>query len=543
MIKKTIITIFSFLVMSNFALSAEYFISPQGSDWNNGESKLKPFKSFKQAFSDITAGDTLWLMDGDYSEKNKTGVLRDVGSYGEKLVYSAAIPSGKSKLEPTIIKSINPGNVRIHEVKHVRKGRGAPLYIGRSRRKDQYIHIEGIIFEGGGSLSNSSHITIKNSGFHGGLSIGDSSHYNGNSYNLIEDVWIWTRNVRIAASNYRSHFNVWRRVIIKVEGCDFRGCNDGPKGKQDPSVGFTVYDSHNVSVQNVIVIDRELGNAISYGDFATAQHTSGDASYLPDHISGEDFFLANNEWLGCISINSVDNAFNSEADFIAHNKNILNIQNFVAIHPKKGGITISNTPYNNKKNSHFTVENASVFIDDNHKKNKGYGVYFSPELGDVITMNNILVTNANIGINAPSKSDNINITSRKSMFHKYSSGCGNKCLSLDPFKTKPVSVKYPLRIEKNSKLYNSGHNKKPIGATVMQRYGISNSRYGDKNYNQLTKEALWPWPNEELILNEFCKKTTVGICDKSKTDLSGKPYTISTYIWESLGSKSPKDFK
>lgn len=521
--------------MTNTVFSAEYFISPQGSDWNNGESKDDPFKSFKQAFGDMDAGDTLWLMDGNYSEENENGVLRDVGSYGETLEYSSSIPSGISRSKPTTVKAINPGKVRIHKVKSLPKDHGTPLYIGRSNRKDQFIHIEGIIFEGGGSLSNSSNIIIKKSGFNGSFGIGDSSHYKGNTYNLIEDVWVWTKNKRIAAANYRSHYNIWRRVIIKVEGCDFPGCNDGPGGKQDPSVGFTVYDSHNVSVQNVIVIDRQLDKAISYGDFATAQHTDGDASYLPKDVSGEDYYLANNEWLGCMSVNSVDSAFSSEADNVVHNKNILHVKDFVAIHPENGGLSIGNTPYNHKKNSYFILENISLFLSPKNKKN---GIYISPELDDVITLNNILITDTKTGISAPSKPSYVNITASKKPLHKYTY-CGKKCTSINPFKTKPVSVKYPLKIEKNSKLYKTGLNKKNIGATILYQYGANGLIYGDKEYNQLSKAPLWPWPYEDLILKEFCKKSDNGICDKNKKDLRGNPYTITSYIWESLNNKMP----
>jgi hypothetical protein len=530
-----------FLFFTSYLHAETFYISPDGSNWSNGKKTSSPFASFKYAFSEMEKGDELILLDGDYSEEKGTGVLSESGLYGEQYKYSSAIISGLSKQKPTIIRALNPGKATIHSVKSVEEGHGEPLQVGTKQNKVKYVVIKDIIFNGGGSLANTSYVTIKNCGFNGGFGIGDSSHYEGNTYNLIEDVWIWANNVRTPASNYRSNYNVWRRVLIKSDGCDFPGCA-GENGKPDPSPGVTVYDSHHVSMQNVIVIDKMLRSAIGYADFSTAQHTDKNASFLPGGISGEDYFLSNNEWLGCMSINSEDDAFTIEADNVLHNSRTSYIKDFLAVN-SNGGIAISNTPYNYNKTSTTTIENISLFL---RKNSKGFGIYISPELGDTITLHNLLITNANTGIQSPSKASYSNIyTPTGKMFHKYSS-CGKECDNTDPFssffKIRKQSTKYPLLIEKGSPLHKSGYKKANVGATILYQYGVDGSHYGDKGYNKLSKQNLWPWKNEDRILKDICEKSSYGICESHYRDLRNKPYTITTYIWEQFGNKTPDKY-
>lgn len=72
--------------------------------------------------------------------------------------------------------------------------------------------------------------------------------------NLVEDVWVWAAGERAIAMNYRSHRNVWRRMMVRGDGCGTTAC----AGSGNPNVGFTVHDSQDVSVQNVLVLDRVL---------------------------------------------------------------------------------------------------------------------------------------------------------------------------------------------------------------------------------------------------------------------------------------------
>jgi hypothetical protein len=88
------------------------------------------------------------------------------------------------------------------------------------------------------------------------------------------------------------------------------------------------------------------------------------------------------------------------------------------------------------------------------------------------------------------------------------------------------------------------------GASVMYRYGVAGTRYGETGYNQLTQESLWPWPYESNIKFVFSEQLNTptgytpasnvsarGFC--SGTSKDGTAQTLTKYIWEYLGNTIP----
>jgi len=502
------ITFLPYLLFLTFftsnVIASTYYISPDGSDKSTGTNIIQPFKSFKHSFSILQGGDELILLDGDYSESNGTGILRGQGLYGQQLVHSAAIPSGKSVKELTRIRALNFGKVRLYNIESLPSGHGKPLHIGTKKRKDKFIYINGIIFEGGGKLYNTQHITIKNSGFHGSFGIGSNDHHFNNDFNLIEDVWIWTNNSRISASNYRAHKNVWRRVLVKSDGCDYPGCESYPK--KDPSVGITVYDSQDVSLQNIIVIDRLIRNDIPYGDFASAQHTS-DPKY----------HLGRNEWLGSISINSQDMSMHFEADnIISKNEgHVWRIKDFLSINSPRGGINLGNTPYNYDKSSRpvSTIENATILLPQ-AKKNIS-AIRVSPQVTSTKISNSITVGATRTGFNAKGSvvRDSVSYNPKSTEKAFDVKLCEKNCIKIDTNPRNDGSLSFTINPYKRSTIESLGEIKTHIGASITHKTGADGSKFGGKNYNKLTKNLLWPWPNEKIILNEICKKIKQGICN------------------------------
>lgn len=501
-----------------------YYISPTGSDSNSGTDISNPLKSFKYAFSVIERGSKLILLKGNYSVEAGTGILREEGSYGENIPGGSVIPNGLSKLEPTIIEGIKFGEVFIHGYNKIHKSRGTPLSLGSKTFKAKHIHIKGIIFEGGGQLYNTDNIVISDSGFHGFFGIGSSDHYEGNTNNLIQDVFIYTAENRSIASNYRSHFNIWRRVLIRGDGCTEKAC-----GTQSGS-GFTVYDSHDVSVQNMIVVDRILRNAVGYADFSTAQHTDENASFLPKNVNGKDFLLGRNEWLGCMSLNSKDESLIFEADGVISGDLTAKVKNFVSIN-SVSGINIPNKPYNYDGSSYNKIENNTIYLSASQKN---HGMYIDGGNTNNTIRNMFILNSKKVGIYAPAKSRIHDIYTSPisgTILDKYSR-CINNCKKISK-KEALQSFKYPVRLEKNSSLHT-----KNIGATVLFQYGNNNSKYDEEYYNKLSKEKLWPWRNEQVIFKEMCKNTSRGFCGYKPIN---KKYnkSITAYIWEMLGNAIP----
>jgi len=512
-----------------------YYISPNGSDSNDGKSQASPWKTFKYALdlsTGITQGDELVLLDGDYTEST-TGILREVGNNGAPLPNdnSSAIPSGLSRLKPTIVRAASPGKVKIIGPTGIQ-----PLFMGRSTRKDSFIHVRDITFIGGGMLYNTSYVIVKDSGFKGAFSVGTNDHYDGNDFNLIEDVWIWAENRRIIAMNYRSHNNVWRRVLVRSEGCDLAGCEGAPKA--DPSVGITVYDSQNISMQNIIVIDRLIRNDSPYADFATAQHTSAtDADG-----NGADYFLSNNKWLGSMSVNSQDASLLFEGDYVkAGSDPIWTIDHFISVGSSATGINIGNTPFNYVAagSPPSYIKNSTAIIFSNPADVSG--IRFNPQHTGGVVSNTVSVGATRTGFNVLGGTVNSSANySLSTTDGDFDAGTCTKCISLNADPTTNGSFRYPVRVESGSAVATAISNT-DIGANVTNQYGVSGTIFNDPGYDSISTASLWPWPNEDRIKQEMCidEGITRGFCSTDFQRNGTSKITVTSYIWELLGNAIP----
>lgn len=472
---------------------ATWYISPKGDDSASGKTAQAPFKTFHTAFLKMKGGDELVLLDGTYSEPAGTGRITYPGSGpGGGTKISEQPPSGPEEGQPTLVRAQNPGSVTV-------VGR---LMIGRSFRKDRNIVIDGITFEGGGQLYNAHNVTVRNCGFHGPFAIGTNDHEQGNERNLVEDVWIWASGERIIAINYRALHNVWRRVLVRGDGCGKREC----QGEMNPNVGITVYDSSDVSMQNVLVVDRVLApNDSPYADFAVAQHTKG------------KWIFGRNEWLGTISLKAPDQGYYFEPDETLDPT--IRIANAIAWDSPGSAFNLA------RSGSNIRIENItakSIYYD---------GVRVAKELTSGQITNALVAGAGRYGINAALPSSYVNVHGAKGSYNQ--SKCQEECLDKDPRGREPA-LKYLVRIEEGSFLKGAGARGADIGANVVLRYGREGTRHGDEGYNILTNAPLWPWPNEARIKAEMCADaaTRRGFCNAP---------SLTRYVWEYLGSKMPDD--
>jgi len=429
------------------------------------------------------SGGTLILLDGVYSSASSTGTIHYSGT------GSAQPPSGTSA-RPTQVVAQNPGRVTVR----------GQLFLGRSTRKDSYIRIAGITFDGGGQLYNTSNITLKDCGFHGQFAIGTNDHTNGNTRNLVEDVWIWATGERVIAINYRAHENVWRRVVVRGDGCGTANCTGG----SNPNVGMTVYDSHDVSIQNVMVVDRILASSDQgYSDFACAQHT-GDAQY----------YLGRAEWLGIISLNAPDTGLYCEPDYVI--QPTLTVIDSVAWNSRSVGFNIS-------RNGSVVLRNLTA------KALELDAVRVGPAV-TVGSVSNVLVAGAGrYGINSAITPSYADVFGAAGGAYNQTS-CDRGCYTQNPQGS--GSLKFLPRIESGTFLKARGANGADIGANVVTRYGMDSTRFGDVGYNMLGTTALWPWPNQERLKREMCEDSGVtrGFCGAT---------SLTDYVWSYLGNPTP----
>lgn len=374
------------------------------------------------------------LKDGSYPAIGWTGSTETV-----------RIPSGTAS-NPTVIRAQNDGRAIVNGV-----------WIGRSTRKDSNIRIEGVRVEGGVTLYNTQRVTLKRVGVHGPLSIGTNDHTQGNTDNLIEDVWVWATGQRIIAINYRADRNVWRRVIVRGDGCGTSGCS----GSGNPNVGITIYDSSGVSFQNVLVMDRILGSTDSpYADFACAQHTAG------------QYLWGANEWLGILSLNAPDQSLYCEPDFVLPGVVSGSIRD--AVLWNGGGLNLA-------RQGQFAVERVWS------RTRQGDAFRVAPELaGTGSTLRNLVATGAGrYGINTAVGVAGANVNGSWSQGAYNQSGCASNCSSAMPTFS-PLSY--------------------------FVRYGVDGTRYGEAGFNASQNSSALPWPNEARIKAEMCSSTNRGFC-------------------------------
>ena len=314
------------------------YISPSGTD--DGVCALSaPCRTFAAAIATMSAGDGLVLLDGTYTLAIN-GSLQTFTPNGNPIPRSGMPPSGMSLQQPTVVRAQNPGAVQLE----------GGLLIGSRSTKREFVFVHGITFHGGGSITNGDYNVIKDCGFELGLGVGSIDHSQGTTHNIIEDVWIWGREVRGLGVNYRAHHNTWRRVLVRHDGCSDINCGEGGG---NPSVGVTIYNSHHVLFENVMTVDRVLDVAEGYADFASAQHESTQ----PPQPEGE--LLGNNAWYGCMAINSADTALNLEADAVTTGTTGT-LRGFVALQTGGGAyIDAAHRPYDGI--SFYDVNGMDVF--------------------------------------------------------------------------------------------------------------------------------------------------------------------------------------
>lgn len=486
-------------VASTYPTTFARYLSPTGSDSANGLTPGTAWKTFNKAFTTMTPGTRLGLLNGTYSIAAGTGCMNFQGT------GSAQIPSGTSLAAMTEVCAVNPGGAIIDGTGSYQS---ASVWIGRSTRKDSFIKIRGIKALQGITLYHSERCYIKDCAAKLGVGIGTNDVSGGatlvNRYNLVEDCWAWGAGVRLLSSNYQAHNNVWRRYVFRKDG-------GGPTGSGNPNVGFTVYNSKNCSVQNMFSVDRILGGEEPYGDFATAQHDGTN----PDTAN---FYFGGNSWLGCASINSQDSAFLFEADNAQSGLTTWTVRNCVAY---PGGININTVSFG-------TSGTQGSAIVENFTAIGGQMRLRDIPLASVVR-NCIVANSTSYGVNA-------NAGMVASYIDRYNNSNGDNItvsngFTFNPLAGSPASLRYPLRIEAGSLAKGAGFGGGDVGANIIYRYGLDGTFQGDPGFDTLTTTPLWPYPNEDRIKADMAADSTRGFCAPGET--------LTHYIWNFLGNGSP----
>jgi hypothetical protein len=118
-----------------------------------------------------------------------------------------------------------------------------------------------------------------------------------------------------------------------------------------------------------------------------------------------------------------------------------------------------------------------------------------------------------------------------SHLYAYENGSNNGGTPLDPLNN---GLKYLPRVEKGSKLTTMGEGGRQVGPQIVKRVGVSGTLFGEPGFEDVTKDDLWPWPNEQRIKADFAEDIARGFAATDKS--------LTRYVWEQLGKPTPSSF-
>jgi hypothetical protein len=262
--------IFGIFGLAEKSWAAIYYVdASRPDDSGNGQTVATAKKYIKSGIALMLSGDTLIVRNGIYSTVN------------DQIVN---VPNGLAG-SYTNIKAENDGGA----VVAAPNGLNIP---------SSYVQVEGFKFSGAyEKIVTGDHIKFKRCAFEGGPSSGNTVNLDfEGSYNLLEDCWIYGSGGRYKVLMWQADHLILRRVVIRDDA-------GWTSGNSDPEAGVVVYETSNVELQNVIVIDSSLNtyDNDNIGAFYVTGHNGNPAS---DNIS----------FSGCIALNNKKAGWNNDTD-------------------------------------------------------------------------------------------------------------------------------------------------------------------------------------------------------------------------------------
>jgi hypothetical protein len=403
------------------------------------------------------------------------------GTYAEGI---STIPNGTSWSSGgyTIIKALNDGSVNIT---------GGLTMAANAK----YIQFEGLKWSGTNSKeAHGNNIKFFRCAFNGGPYSGNSAAMGlGNtsattdSYMLFEDCWFYGIGGRYNLLTYRANHVIFRRCVIRHDG------GWGPNGG-NPEAGISIYNSQYVLLQNCIVINSDLTSSNNPGSLSGYSYW------------GQAFYIIYNSSCGdapdCLSTTHIS------------------VDGCMAIHNVECGFRFDGSP------TTITLDSFTSNVAIGTNQTGEVGAFGNGGQGTVTVTGGPLnggYSDYPYGVVSVNGTDN---TFFKNITNQYYSATGGTHNNTNPG---------------TAWLYIPKHESGSAGPTILKRIGTSGTLYGDTGYNTTTADNLWPWPNEARIKTDMASVSTRGFCAAGKQKNGVDTITLTSYIWEYLGTQMPSD--
>lgn len=512
---KKIIIAFLILFVSQQLWGATIWCNPDNNGTENGATKATGYNTLWEAFTAMSANDTIIIADGDWSATASMSIIHPNW------------PVSGTDGNYSVIQAETDWAVRLPQI----EDQG----VGKS-----YIQIQGIIFDGrsngtypterGHVLINWHHTKFIKCGFLAGK-IQGNNHTCGfgssspdptdnygqyNHHNLMEDCIAWGGGRYVFYDKY-SRYNIFRRCVARHD------YHDGDGGQDAGQIfNFREYACRESIHQNCISIDSDRVQYYYYDkDVNNDLALQGEAGGF--WVGG----LGDHTVTGSISIKDVQLAYYFATP--SQNQNINYITNSVSIDVTVAGdTTLTNFFY--KSNHPLVISNC---LGANGLES-GFDGFYGKNSESLTVIDSIVENIADTALVAGT-------ATYTNYWNTGSAGStwGTGATTYDP---ELNGLLYPVRIESGSTLETAGSGGGVCGPTILKKIGVSETIYGETGWDTVTSDNLWPFPNEDTI--KTLMSTTVegvsgeyGFC--TGTSIDGSAQTLTKYIWEQLGNQIP----
>lgn len=373
-------------------------------------------------------------------------------------------------------------------------------------QNNKYLQLEGlkIISEGTDfmkAIDNSSYIKIFRTAFEGGPPNNNRVNFsvgNGSSYVLLEDVWFYGGGGRIKLIVYEAEKIVLRRVLIRHD----HGWSNVLKA--EPEGGGTIYNSKDVSVQNLIVIDS--------GKNSTNEGSPWAGAFTLANNGKNGAVCKNNDIRGSIVFDVEGNGFDHGGYFEITDISFEDILVWwTGDEPNRGGaIAHSNQSYKSTTAKRFLVGNQSYA-----------GAVWGGKRSEITFKDSVIYKAVYaFGGNGPEQgsitsSGNTCILSRK---------CGiNDSTRQNLPKGVIDSIYRPNTPSAMSNLPN-----------LKYQIGKSGTLYGEPGFDEVQTIPLWPWPLEDRIKADLGSARNLPETSPAKRGFTASDLPLTDYLWQSV---------
>lgn len=454
-------------------LAATYYVDAgANNDAGNGSADTpKKYITSGIALMSPAGGDTLMIANGFYAHP-QDAIHRVVN--GRPGAYN-------------LIKAAEDGQVTIAQPIILRPFRLRPGQLSEDVAW-QYVQFEGLkwIYLGDPSGTNAvisgHHLKFLRSAFRGagncgnistvGIGVGDTEALNWRPTHhiLLEDSWVYGRGGRYNLSVFHADKIILRRVISRHDG----GWTVGNGCKFDPEANVAVYNSSDVELQNLVVLDSELEYASPATYESAIYVVFNQGSGVVNQTTQQKFAHPNERARirGSVVLNTLSTAIKMETvgsgvkDALITDSLLWNSAR-AGLQIQTGTNTVAITRSligNNRKGQRRTVFGINQERDGNGSR--------------ILAEDNTIVNIRELALedDAP---DGLSITERN-----------NLCIDS----------------RKNNCAPGKG-----ILPDLRYQIGRSGSLFGDEGYTEPTPIPLWPWPNQARIKRDLSETPGVGL--------------------------------